>query len=273
MPLNARICIGQCNVLFITFDTLRYDVATTALNEGATPFLHALLPDQQWEKRHTPATFTYAAHHAFFAGYLPTPIPRSNDYQRLFACDFIDSSTTGPNTWTCIESTWVAGLQAAGYHTICIGGVGFFNLQNALGSTLPELFSERHWSPELGVANPSSTEHQITLAIERLQAQAKNQRILLFINISAMHQPNYFYLPGEDQDTLQSQQAALAYVDAQLPRLFNELQNHGETLCILTSDHGTTYGEDGVVGHGIAHSNIWNVPYSEFVLPCHQDTL
>jgi hypothetical protein len=267
MALNTHDAIGRCNVLFITFDTLRHDVAVAALEAGETPFLQRTLPHQQWEMRHTPATFTYAAHHAFFAGYLPTPIPKPNDYQRLFACEFIGSSTTGPATWTCTESTWVEGLQAIGYHTLCIGGVGFFNQQNSLGRVLPNLFTEHHWQPELGVTDPDSTEHQVSLALDRLQALQQDQRFLLFLNLSALHQPNCGYLSGAQQDSPKTQRAALAYVDSQLPRLFEALQYQRETLCILTSDHGTAYGEEGLWGHGVAHPCIWQVPYAEFILP------
>ncbi|RYZ80354.1 MAG: metalloenzyme domain-containing protein, partial [Proteobacteria bacterium] len=35
---------------------------------------------------------------------------------------------------------------------------------------------------------------------------------------------------------------------------------------VICSDHGTTYGEDGFHGHRVAHPQVWNVPYAEFVL-------
>ncbi len=268
--INANHCVGSHNIVFLSFDTLRYDVAYQAMHQGRTPFLQQLLPDGQWEKRHTPATFTYAAHHAFFSGYLPTPIPKPKNYQRLFACDFSGSSTTGEKTWVTEEATIIQGLEKAGYHTICIGGVGFFNRQNKLGRVLPDLFMESHWSLELGVTNPNSTFHQITLAQHRLQQLDKNTRFLLFINLSAMHQPNCIFSKGKTQDSVHTQLDALAYVDQQLPSLFDTLQTYGETLCILSSDHGTTYGEDSAWGHGVAHPNIWDVPYREFTLGCKQ---
>ncbi len=36
--------VGQCDLLLITLDTLRYDVATRALEEKQTPFLASQLP-------------------------------------------------------------------------------------------------------------------------------------------------------------------------------------------------------------------------------------
>lgn len=269
--INAKQCIGSHNLLILTFDTLRYDVAERGIAQQRTPFLASVLPDGHWEKRHTPATFTYAAHHAFFSGYLPTPIPKPADYQRLFACDFAGSSTTGERSWTTSEATIIEGLQAEAYHTICIGGVGFFNRKNKLGCVLPDLFCESHWSPELGVSNANSTHNQIQLARQRLAALDKKQRFVLFINISAMHQPNCIFSNATSngavtEDSPATQLDALAYVDQQLPALFETLQARGNTLCILSSDHGTTYGEDNSHGHGIAHPNVWEIPYREFIL-------
>jgi hypothetical protein len=74
--LNARALIGSHDVVLLTLDTLRYDVACAELAAGRTPTLAGLLPGGVWEERHTPASFTYAAHQAFFAGFLPTPARR-----------------------------------------------------------------------------------------------------------------------------------------------------------------------------------------------------
>lgn len=82
-----------------------------------------------------------------------------------------------------------------------------------------------------------------------------------------MHQPNHFYLPGAAADSLASHAAALEYVDRQLPPLCAALQRRGPALCILCSDHGTAYGEDGYTGHRLGHPVVWTVPYAEFVLP------
>lgn len=263
--LKANELIGTHNILFLVIDTLRFDTAMRGINEAKTPFLKHILLNHTWEKRHTMGTYTYAAHHAFFMGYLPVPIPKPRPYERLFACQFAGSETTGSSTWITQESNIIQGLEKVGYHTICIGGVGFFNKQNALGQVLPNLFSESHWSPELGVTNYHSTEHQVALACERLNALPAQQLIALYINISALHQPNLMYSPQSTTESVDTQLAALQYVDAQLPPLFTALQQRGDTLCIVCSDHGTAYGEDGQWGHGIAHPVVLEVPYGEFI--------
>jgi hypothetical protein len=264
--LNAHDIIGSHDVLFITLDTLRYDVAQQELEMGGTPNLAHVIPDQRWEARHTPGSFTYAAHHAFFAGFLPTPVEPGN-YQRLFATRFPGSTTSGAATYVFDTPDIVTGLAFCGYHTICIGGVGFFNKLSPLGCVLPSLFHESHWLPSLGVTDPHSTENQVRLAMDRLHRLALSQRVFLFINIAALHQPNAMFLPGAERDSLASHAAALRYVDACLPQLFLAMQRRGSVLVILCSDHGTAYGEDGYSGHRIGHPVVWTVPYAEFILP------
>jgi hypothetical protein len=264
--LRPSELLGSHDILFLTLDTLRYDVAQEELRAGRTPNLAALLPGKTWEKRHSPGSFTYSAHQAFFAGFLPTP-GRPGKHARLFALAFPGSETTTPDTCVLDAPDLVTGLAGRGYHTVCIGGVGFFNKQSPLGCVLPGLFAESYWSPELGVTCPRSTENQVALAGDALGRLPKQRRVFLFVNISALHQPNYFYLPGATADSRASHAAALGYVDRHLPPLFRALQQRGPVLCIVCSDHGTAYGEDGYDGHRLAHPVVWTVPYAEFVLP------
>lgn len=264
--IPARQLIGTHDVLFVTLDALRYDVASAALASGDTPHLAAYLPGGCWEERHSPGNFTFAAHQAFFAGFLPTPVT-PGQHPRLFAARFAGSETTGLETAVFDAPDIVSGLAGEGYHTVCIGGVGFFNRRTPLGSVLPGLFAESHWSPELGVTDPHSTENQVALAEEVLHQLPRSRRLLLFLNVSAIHQPNCHYLPGRDTDDLDTHAAALGYVDRHLPRLFAAVRRRGPALVILCSDHGTAYGEDGYWGHRVSHPVVWTVPYAEFVLP------
>lgn len=258
--------LGTHDILFITLDTLRLDVAQRAWAAGQLPHLSRWLPAEGWEVRHTPGSFTYAAHQAFFAGFLPTPA-RPGKHPRLWATRFAGSETTTAQTVVFDTPDIVSGFQAAGYYTICIGGVGFFNQQTPLSRVLPSLFHESHWSEQLGVTSPTSTTHQVALTLQRWQSQPAGQRLFTFINVSALHQPNYFFLPGATTDSPASQQAALAYVDQALAPLWHACQNRAPTLVVICSDHGTAYGEDGYTGHRVGHAVVWTVPYAEFILP------
>lgn len=253
--------IGSHDVLLLVLDTLRYDVAACELAAGRLPTLARHV--SQWEKRHTPGSFTYAAHQAFFAGFLPTPAEPGR-HARLFATRFGGSETTTSKTIVFDTPDIVHGFESRGYRTICIGGVGFFNPETPLGRVLPGYFQEAHWSQEMSTTGLDSTRAQVALAAKRLSEVP--ERVFLFINVSALHQPNKHYLPGATSDSRATHAAALRYVDSQLGPLFEAMQKRGPAFCIVCSDHGTCYDDDGYTGHRLAHPAVWTVPYAEFSL-------
>lgn len=262
---DMHAIVGSHDVVLLTLDTLRFDAAQRCFERGELPVLSAHLPAAGWERRHTPASFTFAAHAAFFAGFLPTPA-RPGPHPRLFAMEFEGSETIAPETFVFRDrADIVGGFRDQGYRTVCIGGVGFFNRRNALGRQLPDLFEESHWEPGFGVTAPDSAARQFALARERLE-EAGARRCFLFVNISAIHQPNRHYLPGCDEDGFESHCAALRHVDAELASLFAALRARGPAFVIVCSDHGTAYGEDGYQGHRHAHEVVMTVPYTHFLL-------
>jgi len=260
--IDARHLLGEGthDLLFIVLDSLRFDVAAQQMAAGLTPNLQALVGE--WEKRHAPGTFTYASHTAFFAGFLPTPATPGR-HERLFAMAFQGSETTGTQTLVLEAPDLATGLAARGFHTVCVGGVGFFNLETPLGRVLPSLFGERHWRTELGVTDPRSTEHQLRLCAQILHEQPADRRLFLFLNISALHQPTRHYLPGATEDSVETQAAALRYVDSQLPTLTAAISR--PTVILIGSDHGTCFGEDGFRGHRLSHPAVLDVPWAEVV--------
>jgi len=261
---DMNAVVGSHDIVFVTLDTLRYDVAQALYLAGELPVLGPHLPPGGWERRHSPASFTYAAHHAFFAGFLPTPA-QPGRHARLFATAFRGSETTSPHTRVFEHESIVAGLAAAGYRTVCIGGVGFFNKQTPLGCVLPGMFDESHWKPVLGVGHRRSTELQVALAVRRLR-ELGDRRVFLFINVSAIHAPNRGHLPGCRHDNLDSHAAALRYVDGALAPLLAACAARAPTFAIVCADHGSAYGEDGYQGHRVAHETVWNVPYAHFFI-------
>jgi hypothetical protein len=262
--INFNEIVGAYDILFVTLDTLRYDVATACFDRLELPNLSQVLPPNGWERRHTPGSFTYSAHQSFFAGFLPTP-ETPGLHPRLFAGRFEGSETTTADTYVYDAPTWVADLSSRGYLTICIGGVGFFNKKSALSRVLPEMFEISHWSEDMSVTSRTSTERQFALAASMLDDIPKERRALTFINVSAIHQPNCIF-SNATEDSCETQAAALRYVDACLPTLLNACRCRGPTFCIFCSDHGTAYGEDGYTGHRLAHPVVWTVPYAEFIL-------
>lgn len=258
--------IGSHDLLFVTLDTLRYDVAAELAATGRTPNLARALPGGVWERRHSPASFTYAAHQAFFAGFLPTPTT-PGPHPRLFAATSPGSESTGEQTWTFDAPDVVHALAAAGYHTVCVGGVGFFNDRSPLGGVLPALFAEAHWEPEFGVSAPRCFEAQLDRIATVLPAVPEDRPLFLFVNVAAIHQPNRHHLPGADRDNRDSHAAALEYVDRHIGRLFALVTSRDRPcLVLICSDHGTAYGEEGHSGHRLGHEVVWTVPFGQFVL-------
>ncbi|MEV6375119.1 STM4013/SEN3800 family hydrolase [Micromonospora musae] len=261
-----RSLIGGHDLLLVTLDTLRYDVAVAEAAAGRTPNLARALPGGRWERRHSPASFTYAAHHAFFAGFLPTPAGPGR-HERLYAAAFPGSETSGAETWVFDEPDLPTALAGVGYHTLCLGGVGFFNRHSPLGAVLPGLFAEAHWESEFGVTSPTCLDAQLDRLAEVLPRVPATRPLFTFLNIAAMHQPNRHHLPGAEVDSLASHTAALRYVDGRIDRLFNLVTGRGRPVfTIICSDHGTAYGEDGHTGHRIGHDVVWTVPYAHFTL-------
>lgn len=258
----AEIIRTQTSILFVTLDSLRYDTARTAYDNGLTPHLASLLPDGGWERRQTPSTFTLPAHIAFFSGFLPK-LPRPEQPPRLWECRPPAFKTVPPQTFVFDAPNLLAGLGQHGYRSICVGGVTYFSRETPLGSVLPDLFDEDHWRPEFCSPEPDSTRHQVDHALE-IAEHHDGRPVYLFVNVSATHVPHGHYL-GDSRDTAASQQAALAYADAHLARLITTLTARKRWLMILCADHGDAYGEDGYQGRGIAHPVVMNVPFAAMV--------
>lgn len=258
--------VGNYDILFLCLDTLRYDVAVSEQNLGNTPVLNRY---GAWEKRQTCGNFTYPAHQAFFAGFLPysSNVHKLSDRETLFFARHIgEGRTAPPYAYTFEERTWIEDLEKHGYETICIGGVSFFDKRSAIGKVLPGYFKHSYWNPSFRCEVRESTQNQIKFAIKKCLSFPEEQRLFLYINIDAIHYPNYFYLENARKDSIQSHAAALRYVDSCLEPLFEALNHRAPLFSICCSDHGTCYGDDGYELHGINHPAVTTVPYKQFLL-------
>ncbi|MGW4731869.1 STM4013/SEN3800 family hydrolase [Streptomyces shenzhenensis] len=259
----AEIIQSGTGILFVTLDSLRYDVAATALGQGLTPRLAKALPGGEWERRQTPGTFTLPAHMAFFSGFLPK-LPQPVQPPRLWECRPPAFKEVPPETFQFDAANLLDGLAQHGYRTVCIGGVTYFSRETPLGSVLPDLFDEDHWRPEFCSPEMDSTRHQVDQALERAGHYDGRQPLFLFVNISATHVPHGHYVTSSE-DTAASQAAALSYADGHLGRLLDGLAERGRWLVIMCADHGDAYGDDGYHGRGIAHPVVFNVPFAAWV--------
>lgn len=260
--VDLRAGFGVRDVALLTFDALRYDVAATALAAGRTPHLAALLGDAGWERRHSPGTFTLPAHEAIFAGFFPTPADDPSGL-RPVALRFPGSRSTGPATLVLSGSCLIAAYRARGYTALCVGGTSFFDPRHGLAARFTDRFDRAVFARAMGVTSATSPTTQVDAAVALLAALAPDQRAWLFINLSATHPPTRPFAPGHPAESVDTQAAALAAIDAALPPLLAALRARGGASLLLGGDHGTCFGEDGLTGHRHAHPKVLEVPWAE----------
>ncbi len=259
--------VGACDILFVCLDTLRYDAAMWEEAEGGTP---ALSQYGTWEECQAPGNFTYPSHHAMFAGFLPCRYNAKSIAERelLFFPKSIGLGNKVPKgAFGFSGSTIMEGLEKEGYETWCVGGVSFFDKRSDIGRVFPGYFQKSYWHPSFACPVKDSTKNQVDFILRKLEEPGLDKHIFLYLNVDAIHYPNYFYLDGASHDSLESHRAALRYVDGELGRLFKEWKKRrGDTFVICCSDHGTCYGEDGCQFHGINHPAVNRIPYKHFFL-------
>lgn len=264
--INMNEIVGQYDILFICLDTLRYDIAKREEENMNTPNLNYY---GMWQKCNAPGNFTYPSHHAMFSGFLPFNIESKSFFDRevLFFQKDIGLGRKPPEKSFAFEgATFIHGLEKVDYETICIGGVAFFNKRSDIGKVFPSMFKQSYWNPSFSCSVKESTDNQIDFAIKKLKEFQNDKRIFMYINIDAIHYPNYFYLDGAKDDNIDTHAAALRYVDSRLPKLFHAFKERNKTFVIACSDHGTCYGEDGYMFHGLNNDIVNTVPYKHFIL-------
>lgn len=264
--VNMNQIVGTHNILFVCIDSLRYDVAKAEQDKGTTPVLNRYGP---WRKCQAPGNFTYPSHQAMFAGFLPLDddVRDMKRREKLFFSEDIGMGRKAPEgAFSFQGATFIEGLARVGYETYCIGGLSFFDKRTDVGKVMPAYFMHSYWNPSFGCKVKESASNQIAFAVRTLKKAPENTLVMMYVNISAIHYPNYFYTEGSRRDSVESHGAALRYVDGELEYLFRAFRERGDTFVICCSDHGTCYGEDGYLYHGFNHPLVNTVPYKHFIL-------
>ena len=208
--------VGKQDILFVCLDTLRYDAAVEEEEKGGTPVLNHY---GSWEKCQAPGNFTYPSHHAMFAGFLPCRYDAKNvaDRELLFFPKSIGLGKKVPEgAYGFCGSTIMEGLEKDGYDTWCVGGVAFFDKRSDIGKVFPGYFQKSYWNPSFSCPVKDSTKNQVDFLLKKIKEAEKERHIFLYLNVDAIHYPNYFYLEGATHDSYESHKAALRYVDKEL---------------------------------------------------------
>ena len=260
------------NFLLLTYDSCRHDV----LVDARTPVLDSysdIVPAQ------APANFTFASHQAFFVGILPNAdadLPYYNRFRKqLLGLLEVGEGAVTKDALQQVSSSWnlVSGLRDSGYQTVGAGAMNWFRQESLTARFESFRFTGR------------DAEAQIDFVRGALDP---GRPFFGFINFGETHAPYTFrgrrepcpvdvrarrmtWPPqaeagptGRDNPAYGWQVAAAEFLDGLLPRLFDGLP--GDTVVVLTADHGECFGEDGYWGHGVNHEKVLEVPLAIFRL-------
>ncbi len=270
----------QMNVLFVTFDSCRYD----SLVEAHTPNL------DRWGQIYsawTPGTYTLPAHISFFTGIFPMvnePVPYLNRFSKqLITMRKAGQATESAKSKRTIEleasnKDMIYGLRQAGYYTVGAGSATWFAKE-----ILTKNFEDFKFK------QAQSASEQCNYILKKLSQKASNKPFFGFMNFIETHTPYMHYGADREEYSMQArdfmkfppvedkrlketkgvklhraQIEAAEHLDKLMPLLFANLPSN--TLVIITSDHGEAFGEDGFWGHGVYHPTVMNVPMLCFML-------
>lgn len=252
------------NQILITLDSCRWDT----FEKADAPFLQSGNVRKCWSH----ATFTMAAHQAFFAGKLP---------HSFNGDDYFDTAALGKRRkkvkaqiWRLTNPEWDRpscmelegqnikdGFRRRGYATIGTGAMNWFDPGKPASQPLLADFDHYRFFPNPALGDGRNLRLQVRWVLETI-AQL-TQPYFLFINVGETHhkyQAEGHKLSahwGNAGRCARAQQASLEYVDELLSALFTELTDYFAIIC---GDHGDCWGEDGLWGHGFYHPRVMEVP-------------
>ena len=156
------------------------------------------------------------------------PRPAPGPHPRLFAVRFPGSETTARRHLRLRRPDLVAGAGRGAATTRSASAASGSSTSRApLGGVLPGLFAGEPLGAGARRHRPRPRSRRRSTRAERVVAELPaERRLFLFLNVSALHQPNRFYLPGatrEAGDSRATHAAALEYVDRHIGRLFAAL--------------------------------------------------
>lgn len=266
----AKSQTANVNFLLITMDSCRYDVFCDA----QTPILDSFGP---WHPAQSPASYTYAAHHSFFAGILPNasePVPYYNRFTRqLLGLVEVGEEPVKKSTYFTVVSNRDAidGIRHAGFQTVGTGAMNWFR-QSSLTTSFEHFqmltsadTQVDYLLRELDISCPFFAFANFGETHDPFDYRGKQTPCPVRIQARLMSWPPVESGPvGRDHEAYWHQVEALEFLDAQLGRLFAKLP--ANTIAVVCGDHGECFGEGGYWGHGINHPKVYEVPLGIFRL-------
>lgn len=280
--------IEECNVLFITLDSCRFDSF-----EIAKP--NYLMSLGLLMKAKTMASYTFPAHMSFFVGYLPivmnrnAPIYYNSELKQLWRLntaryrspDSVGILLNGENVFD--------GYRKMGYKIIGGGGVGWFN-----SKMLQSLFDEFHFVGPFNHDNiwreRKSDEFILNNYDKLLNSLRTSHKWFLFLNCAETHAPydtgnSYTHeikklieyskscwggkinkavelrISKELLKPLHNLQIdSVKIIDSRIKKFMEMLPNSKPILIVICGDHGEAFGEKYLFGHGMSVVPVLDVP-------------
>src|SRR5713226_2961111 len=230
------------NVVVITIDTLRADhLGCYGYKQIRTPNIDALAAEgARFERAYTPVPVTLPAHTVIFTGAYPM-LSGMHDF--------------AANKLSPTQPTLASVLKEQGYTTGAV--IGSAVLDSRLGLNHGFDFYYDHFDfNRLQESNLDEMERPGNVVADvTLDWLGKNYQKKFFLWMH-LYDPHYPYRPpppyrDEYKDRLYD--GEIAFADAQVGRLIRFLKSkglYGNTLIVLSGDHGESLGEHGEKTHG-----------------------
>jgi arylsulfatase A-like enzyme/Flp pilus assembly protein TadD len=232
----------QANVVVITIDTLRADhLGCYGYKQIRTPNIDALAAEgARLERAYTPVPVTLPAHTAIFTGTYPT----------LSGMHDFSGNKLNPS-----QPTLASVLKQQGYATGAVIGSAVLDSRFGLNQGFDFYYDHFDFS-RLQESNLEEMERPGNVVADvALDWLGKNHKskFLLWMHLYDPHYPYRPPAPYSEQYKDRLYDGEIAFADAQVGRLITYLKAkglYGNTLIVLTGDHGESLGEHGEKTHG-----------------------
>lgn len=253
---NPRIVSGDLpprtpDVILYLIDTLRADrLGAHGYDEaGVSPTMDRLAEQGvAFERLISSSSWTKPAIPTLFTGLWPTT-------HRVGATANTDRL---PSTVPMLQERFTAAGWRTGSFTANPLGSTLSGLERGFDTTVPP----RHWQGRVGaLGHPSATQlHRALLSWIDAEPDRPFFAFVHTVEVHEYHRPMYQNAPSG----LVPYDAAVKDADRKLGALVDALKARGRDrnlLLVVTSDHGESLGEHGIVGHGMSlHQQELHVP-------------
>ncbi len=254
MPVTFAASNSSLNVVVITIDTLRADhLGCYGYKQVRTPNIDALAADgARFERAFTAVPVTLPSHTVMFTG----------TYPMLSGMHDFAANKLGPG-----QPTLASTLKEHGYSTGAVIGSAVLDSRFGLNRGFDFYYDHFDFN-RLQESNLEEMERPGDLVTDvALDWLSKNYQKKFFLWVH-LYDPHYPYRPpapyaAEYQD--RPYDGEIAFADSQVGRLIHFLKSkglYGNTLIVLSGDHGESLGEHGEKTHGFfIYNATLHVPF------------